>query len=62
MRAEYVKQKQRIAKAAKKKVSEGDVPQTVSDMAVKGKSPAGKLVLGVLSWKVHRDSFHVIYI
>jgi hypothetical protein len=46
-------------KAAKKNASQGDVPQAASDMAVKGKSPEGKLVLGVLSWKVHPDSFHV---
>ncbi len=44
MRAEHVKQKQAIAKAAKKKASQGDVPQAASDMAVKGKSPEGKLV------------------
>jgi hypothetical protein len=44
MRAEHVKQKQAIAKAAKNSAARADVPKTTSDMVVKGKSTEGKLV------------------
>ena len=44
MRAEHVKQKRAIAKAAKNNAARADVPKTTSDMMVKGKSPEGKLV------------------
>ena len=44
MRAEYVKQKQTATKAARKEAMKADGPQTISDLAVKGRTPTGKLL------------------
>ena len=44
MQTEYVKRKQANAKAARREASKADAPKTISDMAVKGKTPEGKLV------------------
>ena len=44
MRAEYVKLKKAAARAAARDAAKADVPKTASDMAVKCKSPEGKLL------------------
>ena len=44
VRAEHVKRKQARVKAERREASKADVPKTTADMAVKGKTPDGKLV------------------
>ena len=44
MRAEHLKRKQARVKADRREAGKAEVPKTTADMAVKGKTPEGKLV------------------